>query len=328
MSETDNTENRYNSFFEALARAGLADFAGKIRRNEPMNLHTTMRVGGTADLFAEPSGPMEAVLLFRAARESGIPLFVIGNGSNVIVSDDGIEGLTIHIGDSMSRMWTETDPENPDGVLLHVFAGALLSRTAVFAAREGYTGMEFAAGIPGSIGGAVYMNAGAYGGQMSDIVFQTVFLTPDGNMGTLSGPDHEFGYRESYFTRNGGTILSTVLRLVPGDKDRISERIRELAAKRSASQPLSLPSAGSVFRRPAGFFAGTLIEQTGLKGLTIGGAAVSGKHAGFIVNVGGATARDVFDLTAKVREEVYNKNKVMLEPEILFIGRGFEDKMR
>lgn len=325
MSETD-TKNPYKDFFDALAHAGLAEFAGRIRRNEPMNLHTTMRVGGFADLFAEPAGPMEAVLLFRAARESGIPLFVLGNGSNVIVSDDGIEGLTVHIGDAMSRIWTEEDPENPDGVLLHAYAGALLSKTAVFAAREGYTGMEFAAGIPGSIGGAVYMNAGAYGGQMSDIVYQTVFLTTDGNMGTLAGPDHEFGYRESYFTRNGGTILSTVLRLVPGDKDRIFERIRELAVKRSASQPLTLPSAGSVFRRPAGSFAGTLIEQTGLKGLTVGGASVSEKHAGFIVNTGDATARDVYDLTMKVREEVYNGSGIMLEPEILFIGRGFAAK--
>ncbi len=326
MSETDNTENTYKSFFEALESAGLSDLAGRIRRNEPMNLHTTMRVGGFADLFAEPAGPMEAVLLFRAAKESGIPLFVIGNGSNVIVSDDGIEGLTVHIGDLMSRMWTEEDPENPGGVLLHVYAGALLSKTAVFAAREGYTGMEFAAGIPGSVGGAVYMNAGAYGGQMSDIVYQTVFLAPDGNMGTLMGPDHEFGYRESCFTRNGGTILSTVLRLVPGDKDMIFGRIKELASKRTASQPLSQPSAGSVFRRPAGYFAGTLIEQTGLKGLKAGGASVSEKHAGFIVNTGGATARDVYDLTAKVIEEVYKKNGVMLEPEILFVGRGFTAK--
>ena len=326
MSETDNIENTYKSFFEALESAGLADLAGRIRRNEPMNVHTTMRVGGLADLFAEPAGPMEAVLLFRAARESGIPLFVIGNGSNVIVSDDGIEGLTVHIGDAMSRIWTEEDPENPEGVLLHAFAGALLSKTAVFAAHEGYTGMEFAAGIPGSVGGAVYMNAGAYGGQMSDIVYQTVFLTPDGNMGTLAGPDHEFGYRESYFTRNGGTILSTVLRLVPGSKDMILERIKELAAKRTASQPLSQPSAGSAFRRPAGYFAGTLIEQTGLKGLRVGGASVSEKHAGFIVNTGDATARDVYDLTVKVKEEVYKKSGVMLEPEILFVGRGYTAK--
>ncbi len=326
MSEADNTENTYKEFFEALERLGLQDLAERIRRNEPMNLHTTMRVGGLADLFAEPAGPMEAVLLFRAAKESGIPLFVIGNGSNVIVSDDGIEGLTVHIGDAMSRIWTEADPENPDGVLIHAFAGVLLSKVAVHAARESYTGMEFAAGIPGSIGGAVYMNAGAYGGQMSDIVYQTVFLTPDGNMGTLAGPDHEFGYRESYFTRNGGTILSTVLRLVPGDKDVIFQKIKELAARRTASQPLTLPSAGSVFRRPAGYFAGTLIEESGLKGLRSGGAAVSEKHAGFIVNTGGATARDVYNLTGMVREEVYKKSGVILEPEILFMGRGFTTK--
>jgi len=324
MTNTDNAENMKEAFFRALAEAGHEDLPAKIKINEPMQRHTTMRVGGPADFFAEPAGLMEAVALYTAAAKSRIPCMVMGNGSNIVVSDEGIEGLVIHFGDELSRIWMENDPENEGAVFVHAFAGALLSKTALTCARAGYAGMEFAAGIPGSVGGAVYMNAGAYGGKMSDVVYQSVCLTLEGDMRTLCLDEHQFGYRDSWYLKNGGIVLSVVLHLFPGDPVEIMDRIADLNSRRTASQPLSMPSAGSVFKRPEGYFAGTLIQEAGLKGTRIGGACVSEKHAGFIVNEGGATAKDVFDLMNKVRNEVQKHAGVALEPEILFVGRGFE----
>jgi len=323
MAYLDDKENIQAAFFKALADAGQEDLAARIIKDEPMSRHTTMRVGGPADLFAEPAGLLEAAALFHAAQKSKIPFFLLGNGSNLVVSDEGMDGLVVHFGDALSRIWMEEDPEHPGAVYVHAFAGALLSKTAMTCATAGFAGMEFAAGIPGSIGGAVFMNAGAYGGQMSDVVYQSVCLTEQGDMRTLTLDEHEFGYRQSYYHKNGGIVLSVVLHLFPGDKEAIMSRIRELNAKRSASQPLTLPSAGSVFKRPEGHFAGTLIQEAGLKGLKIGGACVSEKHAGFIVNAGGATAADILALVEKVREEVKTHAGVTLEPEILFVGRGF-----
>jgi UDP-N-acetylmuramate dehydrogenase len=186
--------------------------------------------------------------------------------------------------------------------------------------------MEFAAGIPGSIGGAVFMNAGAYGNQMSDVVYQSVCLTPEGDMRTVTGDEHEYGYRTSRYLTHGGIVLSVILRLYPGDIQQIMGRINELGAKRCASQPLSMPSAGSVFRRPEGHYAGALIQDAGLKGFCVGGAQVSEKHAGFIVNAGQATAQNVFDLVNIIIAKVKADTGVTLEPEIRFVGRGFDRK--
>ena len=319
IEDKDNTE----TFFSVLSRAGHDDLCLRIKRNENMSSHTTMRVGGPADLFAEPAGLLEAAALYNAARTSGLPCFIMGNGSNLVVSDQGIEGLVIQFGSGLSRIWFEEDPRDAKAVLVHSFSGALLSQVAQTCAKRGLTGMEFAAGIPGSIGGAVFMNAGAYGSQMSDVVYQSVCLTPEGDMRTLTGDEHEYGYRTSCYLTHGGIVLSVILRLYPGDKQQIMARINELSGKRSASQPLTMPSAGSVFRRPEGYFAGALIQDAGLKGFRVGGAQVSEKHAGFIVNAGQATAKDVSDLVNIIIAKVKADTGVTLEPEIRFVGRGF-----
>lgn len=313
-------------FLHTLREAGFDELAERVRRDEPLAPRTTMRVGGPADLFVEPLGLYEVTALVRAANKAGIPYFVMGNGSNIVFSDAGVEGLVIAFGRGFSKTWREIDPENENATLVSVFAGAILAKTAFELSREGFDGLWFAAGIPGSVGGAVFMNAGAYGGQMSDVVCRTTFLTPDGECKTVTGDEHEFDYRDSVFTRNGGLILSTTLRLLPGDRVEILDKIATLNAKRAASQPLQQPSAGSVFKRPPGYFAGTLIEQTGCKGLSIGGACVSQKHAGFIVNTGGATACDIAALVEKVSACVLDRTGVLLEPEIRFVGRGFGPK--
>jgi len=316
-------EKKIVRFYDILSSGGNEDLSSRIREDEPMRRHTTMRVGGPADLFVEPAGLLEVASLYNAAKKCGLPCFVIGNGSNLVVSDEGIEGLVISLGEPLSKIWFEDDADDADFVLVHAFSGALLSRVAMVCAKRGLTGMEFASGIPGSIGGAVYMNAGAYGSQMSDIVYRSVFLTSEGDLRTITGAEHAYGYRTSFFTSHEGVILSSILRLPTGDPKTIMDRIMELNGKRSAAQPISMPSAGSVFKRPQGHFAGALIEAAGLKGTSVGGAQVSEKHAGFIVNTGSATAKDVYDLVKMVRETVKRHAGVVLEPEIKFVGRGF-----
>ncbi len=325
---TDNLDRiqKEELFLHTLRDAGFEDLAERVRRDEPLAPKTTMRVGGPADLFVEPLGLYEVSALVRAANRAGIPYFVMGNGSNIVFSDLGVEGLVISFGRGFSKSWRETDPEHANATLVSVFAGAMLAKTAYELSREGFDGLWFAAGIPGSVGGAVFMNAGAYGGQMSDVVCRTTYLTPEGDCKTVSGNEHDFDYRDSVFTRNGGVILSTTMRLLPGDRAEILDKIATLNAKRAASQPLQQPSAGSVFKRPPGHFAGTLIEQTGCKGLSVGGACVSRKHAGFIVNTGGATACDIVTLVEKVSACVLDHSGVTLEPEIRFVGRGFGPK--
>jgi UDP-N-acetylmuramate dehydrogenase len=316
-------EKKLVKFCETLNQNGHDVLCARIIKGELMSKHTTMRVGGPADAYVEPASLMEITALYRAAKKSGLPFFILGNGSNLIVSDEGMDGIVISLGEAVSKMWFEEDPEDPSFQYAHSFSGALLSRVAMSCAKRGLSGLEFAAGIPGSIGGAVFMNAGAYGSQMSDVVYRSVFLTADGDLCTLTGEEHQYGYRKSYFTLHEGIVLSVVLRLPLGDPKTIMDRIIELNTKRSASQPLSMPSAGSIFKRPEGHYAGALIEETGLKGCMIGGAGVSEKHAGFIVNHGTATAQNVFDLVKKVQYEVKKRTGVELEPEIQFVGRGF-----
>ena len=307
-----------------LISAGQDELAARIRLDEPLKTRNTMRVGGTADFFVEPEGLLEVITLREAAQACGLPYFVLGNGSNLVVSDEGVEGLVIHIGEALSQIRFEDDSDEEGAVLVTAYAGAMLSRVALACAKEGLTGMEFSAGIPGSIGGAVFMNAGAYGKEMKDVVYRSVSLTAAQTMKTYCSDEHQFGYRTSCYMQNDDIILSVTLRLFKGNSTDIFARMKEYAEKRSHSQPLSMPSAGSAFKRPCGHYSGALIEAAGLKGLCVGGAQVSEKHAGFIVNTGNATARDVYELIEEVRRSVFQKSGVMLEPEIRFIGRGYE----
>lgn len=307
-----------------LIAAGQDDLAERIRLDEPLKMRNTMRVGGSAELFVEPKGLLEVIALRDAADACDLPVFILGNGSNLVISDEGIEGLVVHIGDALSQIRFEEDSTEEGAVFVTAYAGAMLSHVAVACAKESLSGMEFAAGIPGSIGGAVFMNAGAYGKEMKDVVYRSVSLSPSGTLKTYCGDEHQFGYRTSCYMHNDGIILSVTLRLTKGDVTDIFAGMKELAEKRAASQPLSMPSAGSVFKRPCGHYTGALIEAAGLKGICVGGAQVSEKHAGFIVNAGNATAKDIFDLIEKVRNTVFLESGVMLEPEIRFVGRGYE----
>ncbi|MDD3959429.1 MAG: UDP-N-acetylmuramate dehydrogenase [Clostridiaceae bacterium] len=306
-----------------------------LRENVDLRLQTTMRVGGPARLFAEPENEDQAVALLRAAKSLGVPYIVIGNGSNIVVADSGAEALIIRLADRFSEI-TEVKrrdlpsepsdkdgnpiPDEPERICYRVQAGALLSSVAVRAAKAGGAGMEFAGGIPGSIGGAVYMNAGAYGSEMSDILVFARSVDPDGTLRDYRVDEMELGYRSSRFSRKGGVLLSVYLLLGRDKPEAILARMSELNGKRASCQPLNMPSCGSAFKRPPGHYAGALIEQSGLKGFSIGGAQVSTKHAGFIVNTGNATAEDIRQLSAHIIGTVLEKTGVMLEPEICFIG--------
>ena len=323
MSETQS-ESKIQELRSWLISAVQDELAARIRLNEPLKMRNTMRVGGAADLFAEPEGLLEVIMLCDAARACGLPYFVLGNRSNLVVSDEGIEGLVIHIGEALSQIRFEEDSDEEGAVLVTAYAGAMLSRVAMMCAKESLAGMEFSAGIPGSIGGAVFMNAGAYGREMKDVVYRSVSLTASQTMKTYCNDEHQFGYRTSCYMQNDNIILSVTLRLFKGDATDIFARMKEYAEKRSHSQPLSMPSAGSAFKRPYGHYTGALIEAAGLKGFCVGGAQVSEKHAGFIVNTGSATARDVYELGEEVQRRVFRDSGVLLEPEIRFIGRGYE----
>ena len=279
--------------------------------NEPMASHTTFRLGGPADIFALPATPEEAVFAFETAQALNVPCMVLGNGSNMIVRDGGIRGLVV----SMQEMAEVT----VDGCVLTAQAGALLSKVAAQALAASLSGLEFACGIPGTAGGAAAMNAGAYGHDMSCVTTGArVFM--EGRDQWLSKEELDYGYRKSVILKKGGVVLAARYELVPGDPAQIRARMNELNASRREKQPLTLPSAGSVFKRPEGHFAGALIEEAGLKGYTIGGAQVSTLHAGFIVNIGGATASDVLNLIAYIKQEVLNRFNVALECEVRIIG--------
>lgn len=292
----------------------LMSFAGpeRVRLDQPMDRYTTFRIGGPADVMFFPETPQEILVAQALATESGVPVTVIGCGSNLLVSDAGIRGLVIALGKPFSRIEVR---EN----VIFAQAGARLSQVANAALAHGLTGLEFASGIPGSVGGGVYMNAGAYGGQLSDVVTE-VELLRDGMAVRVPASEMEFGYRHSAAMASGALITGATFLLQPGDPAEIRARMDDLNGRRRDKQPLEYPSAGSTFKRPEGYFAGALIEQAGLKGCRIGGAVVSEKHAGFIVNEGGATAQDVFELIMRVQHTVLDRFGVWLEPEVRFIG--------
>ena len=284
----------------------------EILQEEPMAAHTTFRIGGPARRFARPRRPEELSALLELAGERRWPVLLVGNGSNLLVSDRGLDRLVIHTG-ALERI--ARTGEN----VLRSGAGAGLARLASFALREGLTGLEFAHGIPGSLGGAVCMNAGAYGGEMRQVVTRVWAWFPGEGTAVLGPEALGFGYRHSVFSEKPGAVLEAEVALAPGDPAAIRETMEDLSRRRREKQPLGLPSAGSTFKRPEGRFAGALIEQCGLKGVRVGGAQVSPKHAGFVVNTGGATCADVRALIELVRARVREETGVDLEPEVKIV---------
>ena len=297
----------------------LTDFQQKIsasiqnvalRFNEPMSKHTSFRIGGPVEVMAFPKNAQELSELMRVADGLQIRPAILGAGTNVLAPDAGLPGLCICLKDALDGM------ELLDDNRIRVMAGVTMTRAAVFAANQGLSGMEFAHGIPGTVGGGVYMNAGAYGGEICDICESVDVMDFNGNLKTLSRDEMHFSYRHSRLEEEGGIVVSAVFRLTPNDSNEIKAKMKELQGKRSASQPLDLPSAGSAFKRPVGGYAAALIDQAGLKGFAVGGAAISTKHAGFAVNVGGATAADVCTLLQQVSDLVYENSGIRLEPEV------------
>lgn len=286
----------------------------KILCDEPMSNHTTFKIGGPADIYMEPP-TSEVVSLINLLRNQGIPFIVIGNGSNLLVSDEGIEGVVISLGRNASNVTIE-------GNMLKAEAGAMLSKVANLSAEAGLTGLEFASGIPGSIGGAVYMNAGAYGGEIKDVLISATVLTADYKFVEVPVDQLDLSYRHSSLMENGAIVLEVSLGLKEGDKEEILNQMAEIRQQRILKQPLDFPSAGSTFKRPEGYFAGKLIDDAGLRGYSVGGAQVCKKHCGFVVNTGDATCADVIKLMRDVDEKVFTGTGVHLEPEVRIIGRN------
>lgn len=300
-------------WFDSFDAAAAARFPRmELLREEPMSRHTTFRTGGPARRMARPSSREELEELLELAEQAGWPVLVIGNGSNLLAADGGIDRLVILTGgvDSVARTGERS---------ILAGAGTSLARLASFAQREELAGLEFAHGIPGSLGGAVCMNAGAYGGEMRQVVSAVRAWFPGGGVRRLPADELDFGYRHSLFSGTRAVVLEAELLLEQGDGEAIRARMDGLSRRRREKQPLELPSAGSTFKRPEGHFAGTLIEQCGLKGLRVGGAQVSEKHAGFIVNTGGASCADVLALIEQVRRTVYERTGVTLEPEVKLV---------
>ena len=280
--------------------------------DEPMAKHTSFRIGGPAKRMAFPETREQLVLLTGFLQEVGITPLLIGNGTNLLVADEGLDTVVIDTSDKLSHIELTGEGE------ITADAGVSLAKLAVFAWKHGLTGLEFAHGIPGTLGGGIVMNAGAYGGELKDVVTEVTALYPD-SVRVLTPAELDFSYRHSVFSAGEGIVLGAKLRLEQGDADSIKARMDDLMARRKASQPLELPSAGSTFKRPTGYYAGPLIEGCGLKGCRVGGAEVSRKHAGFVVNAGGATCADVLALIEKVQKTVYDAHGVMLEPEVKII---------
>ncbi len=293
----------------------LSGAAAVVKRNEALSGYTTFKVGGPADVLVEPGSVEELRAVMDIIRSEGAPYVVLGNGSNVLVKDTGFRGVVVIIGEGMSFIEVDADECS-----VKAGAGAMLGEIARAAARESLTGLEFASGIPGSIGGGVFMNAGAYGGELSQVITGVEALMPDGSIRYFGAEELDFSYRHSVFYENGGIIVSAEMKLEHGDVNEINEKMKELNRKRVEKQPLNFPSAGSTFKRPTGYFAGKLIQDSGCQGLSVGGALVSQKHAGFIVNKGGASAQDILDLIKLVQMRVMDEFGVELETEVRIIG--------
>ena len=293
---------------------------GSFRFMEPMKRHTTFRIGGPAAVYISPGSEEELKEVLNLLKEENIPWTILGNGSNLLVSDEGYRGAVI----SMSGGWAYSgvlkEYEKTGKTLIRAGAGELLSRTARLAMECALTGMEFASGIPGTIGGALVMNAGAYGSEICNILSRAKVMTPEGEFLELSAEELELGYRTSCIPERNYIVLEAVFELTKGSKEAISSQMRELAQKRREKQPLEYPSAGSTFKRPEGYFAGKLIMDSGLRGARIGGAQISEKHCGFVINDGTATAADIAELIQEVSETVKEKFGVTLEPEVILLG--------
>ncbi len=299
--------------------SNLTDFQSKIqgflpeielRLAEPMSRHTSFRIGGAAEVMAFPKTQEELARLLKTSALLDCKCAILGAGTNVLAPDEGISGLVICLKDCLDGM------EQLDDTHIRVMAGVTMSRAAVFAANLGLSGLEFAHGIPGTVGGGVYMNAGAYGGEICQVCTQVEIMDRKGNSKVLSGEEMKFSYRHSVLEETGEIVIRADFALTKEEPDTIRAKMKELIGKRSASQPLDLPSAGSAFKRPVGGYAAALIDQAGLRGFQVGGAAISTKHAGFAVNLGRATAADVQELLRKVSEIVFEKSGIRLEPEV------------
>ena len=282
----------------------------ELKMNEPMAKHTSFKIGGGAEVMAFPGNSEELSKVLKTSALLDVKPAILGAGTNVLAPDAGIPGLVICLKDCLDGM------EKLDDNRIRVAAGVTMTRAAVFAANLGLSGLEFAHGIPGCVGGGVYMNAGAYGGEIMQVCESVSVMDMAGNLTVRTNAEMAFSYRHSILEDEGGIVVSVVFRLIPGEPDVIKAKMKELQGKRSASQPLDLPSAGSAFKRPVGGYAAALIDQAGLKGYTVGGAAISTKHAGFAVNIGGATADDVKNLLCQVSDIVYEKSGIRLEPEV------------
>ena len=285
----------------------------RILEAELMSRHTTFRIGGPADFFLVPENADEIKKIIAVCKEKNVPYFILGNGSNLLVSDKGYQGVVVQLYRNFGQIRVEDSR-------IHAQAGALLSGIAAAAREASLTGFEFAGGIPGTLGGAVVMNAGAYGGEMKDVLKEVAVMTGDGEIRVIPASELEMGYRTSIIKKAGYLVLGATISLKEGNLEEIKALTRELSEKRTSKQPLEFPSAGSTFKRPEGYFAGKLIMDSGLRGYQIGGARVSDKHCGFVINAGDATAQDVVALMDHVIEVVREKYGVTLEPEVKFLG--------
>ena len=287
-----------------------------IKIDEPLKKYVNFRVGGPADILLIPETKEQVIESVKICRENNIPVYVIGNGSNLLVKDGGIRGVVI--------LLTSLTGMKVVGEKIEVEAGVMLKTVSDKAMENSLTGIEFACGIPGTIGGAVFMNAGAYDGSMSDVVEEVTVINQNGDIKTLSGDELDFGYRSSAVMKNGDIVLSATLNLKHGEVKSIKEIVADLTHKRESKQPLEYPSAGSTFKRPEGYFAGKLIQDAGLKGFEMNGAAVSSKHSGFVINKGNATAKDILNLIKHIQDEVKKQFNVELHTEVRIVGEDLE----
>lgn len=300
MTELTDFQRKISAFLPGI----------QLRYSEPLSKHTSFRIGGGAEVMAFPKTAEELARILKASALLDCKPAILGAGTNVLAPDEGLPGLTICLKDCLDGM------ERLDETRIRIMAGVTMSRAAVFAANLGLSGMEFAHGIPGTVGGGVYMNAGAYGGEICQICESVEVMDRNGNIRRLSNTEMAFSYRHSCLEETDDIVISADFRLIPGSTEAIKARMKELIGKRSASQPLDLPSAGSAFKRPVGGYAAALIDQAGLKGYQVGGAAISTKHAGFAVNLGGATAQNVRELLQQVSDKVFESSGIRIEPEI------------